>query len=483
MSLAQTPAPRTATSDTVTISLGDALRLGLRDGEEVKLAATLVDDARFQVASARSAIYPKVDGRLSYVRTLRTPFSTGSGFSIPDSLQFRPDTLASIEQRIRYLERNAPGAGLSALGSLFSDLPFGQPNTYVVSLGITQTVFDPSVFTGLDIAREFARMTDAQATEQRLDVALNIIQAYYDAVLADRLATIVGESAEQLNSQAKQVTLVRAAGNASDLDVLRVEVDRQNIEPQRIAALNQRDLALLNLKRLINLSISIPVRLSDELSVAAFRPIPDAVVDALAADALRQRASLEARERERAIRQAQVRLARDASLPRLSFTATFGKQALPSGVFPSGSDFRDDWSAGLSVQVPIFSGGKRRADVELARTQLRTTELQLAQLQESIQLDVAQQRGELQRAAALIRARSQTVSQAERVYSLTNLSYEMGLQTNLQLGDARLQLAQARGNEVQALHDYYVALARLLRAAGAPESEVVTRAIPGGGAR
>jgi outer membrane protein TolC len=152
-------------------------------------------------------------------------------------------------------------------------------------------------------------------------------------------------------------------------------------------------------------------------------------------------------------------------------------------VFPSGSDFRDDWSAGLSVQVPIFSGGKRRADVELARTQLRTTELQLAQLQESIQLDVAQQRGELQRAAALIRARSQTVSQAERVYSLTNLSYEMGLQTNLQLGDARLQLAQARGNEVQALHDYYVALARLLRAAGAPESEVVTRAIPGGGAR
>jgi hypothetical protein len=61
MSLAQTPAPRTATSDTVTISLGDALRLGLRDGEEVKLAATLVDDARFQVASARSAIYPNVD--------------------------------------------------------------------------------------------------------------------------------------------------------------------------------------------------------------------------------------------------------------------------------------------------------------------------------------------------------------------------------------------------------------------------------------
>jgi outer membrane protein TolC len=59
----------------------------------------------------------------------------------------------------------------------------------------------------------------------------------------------------------------------------------------------------------------------------------------------------------------------------------------------------------------------------------------------------------------------------------------MGLQTNLQLGDARLQLAQARGNEAQALHDYYVALARLLRAAGAPESEVVTRSVPGGGAR
>ena len=472
-----------AHTDTIALSLSQALQRGMNESEEAKLANQNVENARQQVSSARSGIFPQVDGRLSYQRTLRSPINTGSGFALPDSLKFRPDSLASISQRLRYLERNTPNAGLGALSSLFTGLPFGQKNTYLGTISITQTLFDPGVFSGLRIAKDFEQAAGAQATEQRLDLGLEIIQAYYDAVLADRQATIVTYSAAQLLSQAEQVRLIRSAGNASDLDVLRVEVDLQNVEPQRVAALNQRDIALLNLKRLINLPLAQPIRLTEPLSSADFRPVPEEVVAALADMALERRASIDAKQLEVKIREEQISLAKGAYLPRLAASANFGKQALPGDFLPSGGDFRDDWSAGVSVQIPIFAGGKRKADVELAKVQMRTSELQLAQLRESISLDVEQQRGELLRAAALIRARSQTVSQAERVYELTNLAYERGVQTNLQLSDARLQLQQARANEAQALHDYYVALARLLRASGATELELAQRSIPGGSPR
>lgn len=473
----------TATSDTLTLSLSDALRRGLHDGEEAKLASAAIEDAGQQVASVRSGVFPQLSGRLGYTRTIRTPFGSGGGFTLPDSLKFTPDPMASIEERLRYLEQNTPNAGLGALSSLFTGLPFGQKNTYIATLSITQTVFDPSVFAGLKIAKEFEQMTKSQATEQRLDVALNIIQAYYDAVLADRLATIVAGSADQLAAQARQVNLVRAAGNASDLDVLRVEVDLQNIEPQRVEALNQRDVALLNLKRLINVPITQPVALTDLLQANGFRAVPDEIIAQLADNALKQREAIAARDREVSIRQQQVSLAKGAYLPTVSMSANFGKQALPSDFVPSSADFKDDWNAGVAVSIPIFSGGKHKADVEIARVQLKTSELQLAQLREAVSLDVAQQRGQLERASALIRARAQTVAQAERVYALTNLSYERGQQTSLELSNSRLQLQQARGNEAQALHDYYIALAKLLRAAGATETEITSRAIQTGASR
>lgn len=472
------PAPAAGAAP-VQLTLSDAVRRALGESEEVRLAESQVQEARNQVDASRASLYPQINGDLSYQRTLRSPVNTGGGFDLPDSLSFSPDTTASLAERIRYLERRTPTAGLAALGSLFSDLPFGQKNTYVGRLGITQKVFDGAAFAGLQIAREFTRRVEDQASEQRLSLALSVVEAYYGAVLADRLATIVDLSANQLEQQLAQVRLIRSAGNASDLDVLRVEVERQNVEPQRVTALNQRDVALLNLKRLINVPLTQPVALIDALDAAPFAPVPDERLAAIIAEAQARRATISAAERQVRIRQQQVEVARAAYLPTVSVSANFGKQALPSDLIPGAGEFRDDWNAGITVRIPLFDGGRRRADVSVAAVQLRRSELELAQLREAVSVDVARQRGELQRAAVLIRAREQTTAQAQRVYELTTLSYERGLQTPLQLADARLQLQQARANEAQALHDYHVALARLMRAAGQPEGTLVTAVAPG----
>ncbi len=118
------------------------------------------------------------------------------------------------------------------------------------------------------------------------------------------------------------------------------------------------------------------------------------------------------------------------------------------------------------MSVPLFSGGQRRADVQVAREQVRRSELQLTQAQKQAALDVTQQRAELERAQAAIAARRQTVRQAAESYELTLLSFEKGNATQLQVSDARFQLRQAQVNEVQAVFDYTTALSRFLRAAG-----------------
>jgi outer membrane protein TolC len=107
----------------------------------------------------------------------------------------------------------------------------------------------------------------------------------------------------------------------------------------------------------------------------------------------------------------------------------------------------------------------------MAEWEKRQAEWQLAQVREGVALEANRFRGELERASALLTARAETVRSAARVYELTLLSFRQGVGTNLQVSDARTALRQARANEAQAVHDYYIALARLLRSSGSTQED------------
>src|SRR5690606_2129568 len=105
-----------AATDTVALTLDDALRAVLGRRQEARRARSEIGIAEQQVRSARSAALPNISGAINYTRTFDTPFR-GAGISLPDSMRFEPDTTASIADRVRYLERNAGNAGLAGFGA------------------------------------------------------------------------------------------------------------------------------------------------------------------------------------------------------------------------------------------------------------------------------------------------------------------------------------------------------------------------------
>jgi outer membrane protein TolC len=235
-----------------------------------------------------------------------------------------------------------------------------------------------------------------------------------------------------------------------------------------VQARNARQLAALNLKRLVNLPIDAPLRFTTELTaVDPALPDPADVQLPTLAEAERQlerRASIEAAEQQIEIRREQVDMARSAYLPSVNLMANLSRQAFPTGFVPS--DWQDDWTVGFVVQWPLFQGLRRGAEVDAARAQVRQAELQADQLRQGVRLEYEQAQGELEQARAQIAAASRTVTQATRVYELTELRYTEGIATQLDVSDARLALQQARMNEANAYHDFYLALARAERALG-----------------
>jgi outer membrane protein TolC len=453
-------------SNPLPLSLDDAIQRAVNQSQEVRLARAQVDLAASQVTAARAAALPQLDASVLYTRTFASPFGGGGGISIPDSLRFEPDPTAPIEERVAYLEDNAETAGLAGLGALFGNLPFGRKNSYIAALSGSQLLYSGGrTGAAMRIARAYNEAARFNYTEQVADIQLSVRRAYYNAALAQELESIAAAALQQAQAFLQQETLRFEAGAASELQVLRAEVSAENLRPQVVEARNAAELATLDLKRLIDIPLEQPVRLTTALTA----PAPNQVTTTDVTGDLARRAAVSAAERQLDITREQVSIARGAFLPQLSLSVNYGGQLFPSTAFNIGAaTWNKDISASVRATIPIFSGFRRKAELAQAHLAVTQAELQLGQLREAVQLEAEQARGERERALASIAARQRTVQQAQRVHDLTVLRYESGLATQLEVSDARLALLQARTNVVQAIADYYIADAGYSRALGRP---------------
>jgi outer membrane protein TolC len=444
------------------LSLEDALRSASQRSDEARLARSQVEVAQSQVASVRSAALPQINANLGYTRTFKSLFDSGSSFELPDSVRFSPDPSLPIADRIAYLEDNAGLAGLGGMGSLFGNLPFGQKNAYTAGISASQLLYSGGrTGAALDIARSYRNASESQLAEQLSEIEFQVKSAYYQALFAEELLGAAGEALAQAERFLEQERLRQEAGRASELDLLRAEVARENLRPRMVEARNAAELARLNLLRLVGLPLTQQVRLSTPLEAPAGSS--GAEVDPLE---LRHRPALDALAHQVDIREGQVRVAKGEFLPSVALQMNYGRQMFPTDPFRLDGDWRTDWSATVGVQIPIFSGLKRKAELDKARVELEQARLQLTQMRKAVELEYEQARGERDRARMEIEARGRTVEQAERVHDLTALRYERGLATQLEVSEARLALLQARTNQAQALMDYHTAEAKLVRAVG-----------------
>ena len=445
-----------ATRDTIPLSLQEAEARALDQSEEIGLARSTVALAQQEVREVRASALPQLNANLGYTRTLASVFQQAAAPEIPDSLRFDPDPTLPLEERVAYLEDKAPAAALGALGGLFGNLPFGRPNAYVAGLNGSQLLYSGGqVGAAMSIARSYRSAAEATLTQETAQIQLEVRRAYYQALLAAEMASIAEAGLEQAESFLAQEQLRLRAGQASDLEVMRAEVSRDNLRPQLVAANNAETLALLNLKRLVNLPLTQPLKLTTPLTPpsaadsAAVRPSEELV--------RAQQAQLAAVAEQVEIADDQVRIARGSFLPSVALASSYGRQLYPSEVMQVTEPWQQDWTVSLNVSLPLFTGSRRTAQLEQARLNRTRAQLQLAQVREGLQLQYEQARAEKERALASIQARQRTVDVAQRVYDLTVLRYDRGLATQLEVSDSRLSLLLARSNLAQSIADYHIA--------------------------
>ena len=430
------------------LSIEEALRMATATSEQVAVASAGVTRARGQQMQAKSQYFPQLNGFVNYSRALASEFADVFGGS-DTTTTAEPDTTS--------------GGGID-----FSNLPFGRKNTYTFGLSLQQNLFTGGRIKAqnrvADASRRTAEITLSSAQAQ---VTLDVAQAYYDAALAQRLYDIADASLAQSERALAQAKLSRQVGNQSEFELLRAQVTRDNQVPVVIQQRSARDLALLRLKQLLDIPADQQVTLTSELLGDTLAPIPGfAPMVSTAAAAASMDSMTRAPVRQAAeglqIQNATLDIAQSQRYPAISLTSNYARVNYPSDMLPQFNDLRTNWTAGLSLQLPLFTGGRLKGDRVVAEANVSQARAQLRQTQELAALDTRSTYEQLMAADAAWQASSGTVTQAQRAYDIAELRYREGISTQLELNDARLLLQQAQANRARSARDLQVARIRVV---------------------
>ncbi|MFP5354511.1 MAG: TolC family protein [Gemmatimonadota bacterium] len=464
------------------LSLEDALRLSQAQSEALRIAEAGVMRARGQQLQARSQYLPQVSGSAGYTRTLATQFSALSGGDSPAPPPSVPpvpprDTTTYFQPCSRYLATAGASdaarlAGLelfsrcsSSGGIDFSRVGFGAQNQYQLAANGSLTLWSGGRVQAQNRAATAGRRSaEIELTSQRAQLALDVTQAYYDAVLADRLVAIAESSLVWTEGTLRQTTLARQVGNQSEFELLRARVTRDNQVPVVLQRRTDRDLAYLRLKQLLNLPYQEPLQLTSDISepaeASAVRTAANAAPSALGAEAdtsVSNRAAVRQLDEALKAQEAQLLIARREWLPSISVSSAYSRVAFGRGGPPTWGNWLNNWTVALGANFPIFTGGRIRGEELVARAGVEESRARLDQTRELAALDAQQTIAQLQQAEAALAASVGTAEQASRAYTIADVRYREGISTQIELTESRLNLEQARINRAQAARNLQVA--------------------------
>jgi outer membrane protein len=273
--------------------------------------------------------------------------------------------------------------------------------------------------------RDFEASVRLQAELTGRELALAAAGAWYELLAAAESVRIGEQGLVLARRQFERATRRVELGEAVLSDQLRAEVTLRRLEAELAGARSTLARAGESVRRLSGLEVA-----GDPVVPAPLAPIGGAD-EALVAEALAAR--LEPRQLALAVAAAEedVREKQGRYLPSLALRAAYGE---------AGDTLWDNqwsWTAGISLEVPIYQSGSTPLEVGEARVGLEQERLRAAAAARDIEREVRSLLREAEAARSVVESLRLGVVAAAENLRLAGRRYEVGLADSLEVADAQ----------------------------------------------
>jgi outer membrane protein len=396
------------------LSRAQAVALALERNPDVRRALADFDGLEGRAQQARADALPEVSVYGNYLR-----YQDPSFLNSPNIDQLPPDLLGA-----------------------FRPIPTDLWDGYV---SVRQTLWSFSLGKAIRAASYAKHLGAADIRSARQDVALRAIFAYNAYLLAIERAKVGEKVVRQKQKQLEMAKNRRAAGVATDLEVLRFEVDLANARTTLLRLQGAQDLARGDLNAVIVAPTDSPVEPTDALEFVDVTAEQPAVVR----QAITNRPEIEATTWNERIYDEAIGIYKADMQPRLDLSGAYGWSVRDTSNFWKPE--YEKWSLAVTLKVPLFDGWRTAGKVAQARAERARIEQDRRALETQIDLEAKQAVDRLRVAASVYRSAELSVAQAQKALDMTEANYRLGAMTTLDVLDAQAALTQAEFSRIEAL--------------------------------
>lgn len=459
------------------ITLERAMRVALANSRTLADAEAGLDNAEQRVREAWASAMPDISANMSYSRSLM---------------------LQEIFLPAQFLDPNAPAGEVVPI-------QVGSDNNWSAAISASQPLFEYSVFAGVGAAGKYRAWQEEVVRGTTHQVMSAVRQAYFDALLAIEELRLTEESIRRVTQTLEETRAMNRAGLASEYDVLRLEVEHQNIQSNLRRARNAVAARKRSLLIEMGLDPTTPLELEgrlNEIDLAdpdANTPVNRALLrdagstvsermgfETLMARARTQRSDLRQLRSSVQLEEARASVEKAQFFPTISVFSNYNLTAQENGspnFFGETANQRTSTAAaGFRVELPLFRGFSRFARVQQAQANARQNETRLARAELEAENQIRTLLDALEEARLRAASQRQAVATAVRGFEIASAEYREGIGSQLQVTDAEVALTETQVNYARAVYDYLTARAQLEYAVGTvPETPDAFAAADGSG--
>jgi outer membrane protein len=410
------------------LTLPQALNIALTNSTVLREAMAQLDQTSGQYLQSRSALLPQVG--VFARQSIQTISLQGLGIDIP---------------------------GLPSSAQQGKVGPFGSMDARAV---LSQDLFNLASIRAWQSYRSRRESSRLLVDDAREIVALNVVSAYLEALRSKATRDTLAAQ-QKLAGELYKITRERVGqGVSAELDANRAMQKVNTLEQQWQQASQSYIAAKLNLANILQARITSEFDVADTAAygIGTFPDRNTAIAAALA-----MRADYRSQESQVRAAELQVKSVKASRLPTLGMRVGDGQ----SGNSPANNV--NTYRVQGQIEVPIYTGGRIKGEIEEAEGALREARALLDRNRSQIETDVLTAISGIEWALKEVDTSTRNVKLSRQEVDFTRSRLAQGISDNTEVVNAQDRLTQADASEIQARYLLGLARANLARATGAAE--------------
>jgi len=344
----------------------------------------------------------------------------------------------------------------------------GTNYSYQHALNLTLPIFmGGSRLFNYNIQKEIKKSLAEELKGKEEETVYSALQAYYGVILANSISIAAKEAVDVSKANLEQVEKFYNAGAATELDLQRARAQYYSTLPQFESALSNKHLSAQRLKLILNINLEDSLVIRDTLSTRMFLDeFENNTLEELLSYSKEFRSDIKSLYHQIEATEEGEKIALGQFAPSIFLTASIQHQAQLDNVDVAWSDYIRSKSLMLSVNFPLFEGGRRVLDYQIAK--IRTDQMKIAAKATNVQasIDVEQNYYSYKESLKNLKSYEEALKQSKESLRLSNLLYSEGMSTQLDVLNAQLLYNNSKTQYLQGIYNHNVTQLSLLKSIG-----------------